>query len=373
MEKKFNIKKILNKKHFELAPSRLKCKFYASKFFFFRQIQEIKSPCIYVCHKTNLFDKFLISSFLHGNFVFLKDEVVQAVHNETLSQSEKKELFEELQELKDNNFSVVVFPEKHFNVFGKSEKLSMEITNFLYETKLDIKFLYLIGTYQSFPIWAKAQRKCETRALQQFKVEHEALTFLTKKGINTEINKFMPSSASVYDNKFPPRYNSNNLAVGLEQVFYCCPRCENLFSLYSEFNCIKCRECGSAIEFSRDGKILFSNKINSLDDIEDFLSNTIKKVHFKNGFVTNHPNVKFSSIQKNEKQKLIEIKIFVDKIELYDSTLFKTIKFSDVKDVWLDFNNTIFVELETESFKISGTNNENFYIIIDLFKLFKSK
>ena len=375
MDKKINLKKILNEEFFEPPVSRFKSLRIAKKFNFFNVKHEIKSPGIFVCNKTTLFDKALVSSALCGNFVFLKNDIISQIHNNSLSAKQKTALLKEIKELFKQGISVVVFPEKNYSIFGECEKLPQSVTEFLFETGLDLKYFYLIGTYFVWPIWSKNPRKCETRYSQQFKLENYELAEKSIERRNEIINNMMPSSASTYAQKFPVSIKGGALAENIDTLMFCCPKCKSFFSVYSEFNCLKCRNCGSFLEFSNDGKIMFSNEIESFDAIEPFLFKSLKNYEFSMKPIVCYNNIHF---QKNDEIgkpvtiKNVEMEIYADKFILIVGDKTKHFLISDIKEFLFGHNNTLFVKAKKEEFSLHGENKENFFILIQLLKLYNS-
>ncbi len=372
MENNNNIKKLINSNYFEFPTGLFKTKMITKRYAFFNQKIELVSPAAFVCNKTTPCDKYLISSIMVGNFVFLKDEIIQLLHKNKLSASIQKELSKQFELLKKYNYSIVIFPEKNLPIFGKCEKLPVAITEFLVESNFDLKFLYLIGTYFASPIWSNIHRRTETRYFQQFSIEHSRLLDMRVAERNKKINDLMPSSASIYASKFPIVMRSNQLAEGIDTILYCCPNCKTFFSAYAEFNCLKCHECGTLIEFSKDGKILFSNTITSFDDIEDFLFNELSHKEFDNNTLIKYEDIVMLKTNEKGKQTKIsptEVKIFADNVKIKNNIISKSIKYADLEDIVLLPNNTILLQQKKDAIVLQGNGKHNFYIILDLFKL----
>ena len=374
MDKKINLKKILSANFFEFPKSRFTNSRIARKFFFFNSKHEIKSPAVYICNKTMPYDKFLIASALFGNFVFLNDDVILKLHRNTLSKQEKTELLSEIKLLVDNGYSLVVFPEKNYTIFGECERLPQSVTEFLFETKLDLRFFYLIGTYFAKPVWSNQVRKCETRYSQQFRISHTELAEKSVENRNNAINNLMPSSASIYAQKFSLLIKNESRAENIDSIVYCCPKCKSFFSIYSEFSCLKCRNCGSFIEFSNDGKIMFSNEIESFDDIEPFLFNTLKKYNFTIKAIVTYDNIKLIKETEDGKPEIfkdVNLEIYADKFVFVANDKKRTFNISEVEELALEQNNTLFVKAKKEEFRLQGEHKENLFILIHLLKLYR--
>ena len=168
---------------------------------------------------------------INTDYVVLKSSVVEKIHSETLSVNDKKAIMSDLKTLKDAMISIVVFPETQVSVFGKSQHLPTSMTEFLYETGLNLKFINFVDSYFVKPIWSRNFRSANTLFNSKFNITSKLLSTLSIQERNLKINKSMPSSASVYGRKSHLSIRSNHLADGLESVIFACPNCNEFFSL----------------------------------------------------------------------------------------------------------------------------------------------
>lgn len=371
MNKKF-ISKIIDEEYFEMPPNRLKCKVVSFLRAFVPNNIELVNPHIVICNKTGMFDKILVTNLITSNFVFLKDSVIEKIYNDDFPSNKKKELLKNLNYLKNAFISVVIFPEFNYSIFGKSEELPQKITDFLCETNFDLKFLTLVGSYFNYPIWASKPRLSSINISQQFSINSKSLARLSLEEKNLAINNYMPSSATIYSSRFPIMIKSNNIAENIESIVYACPKCGTLFSVYSEYNYLKCRECGSAIEFAHNGQISLSSTIHTFDDFDEFLLNNLKNRSFSIKPLITYNSVFLMTRLLNGKIRelgQITFSIFANKIEIKTSNKTTTIKFSEIKNIKLIEENTIIIFTKKEEFVVRGINKENFYILFHLQKI----
>lgn len=369
------IKQFVNLKYFDLPLGKLKSGYMSFKFGFLSHKTESILPYVYLCNKTTVFDRYFIENYIDSAHVFLKDEVIQKIYDNTLLEDEKQELLENFAELKTALISVVIFPEKNITAFGDASGLPIKITNFIAKTNFDIRFLNLVGSYYSYPIWAHEFRRCNCAVKSQFMIKSSELEGRSQKDINYSINNYMPSSASIYSKNFDINIRSNKRAEGIEQIVYYCVKCKHLFSVYSEFNCLKCRNCGTAIEFSTDGDILLSSDINSLDDIKKIQFDALKHTEFTINPLISFNDVKFLSFDIENRFKNIgniDIDIFADKISFHKNDFNKEVNLNDAFSIDLLPENIISITLSNgERLGFKGEHKENFYILIDLFSIIK--
>ena len=374
MDKKY-IKTFWNEKFFELPSNKIKSRITALKFNYLNNKIDIVYPYIFLCNKTTIYDKLLISNTLQGNYVFLKDEVIQKIYEDSIPESEMEELIDCIKKLKDAFISIVIFPEKNITIFGNSSKLPDSITMFLHHTTYNLKFLNLVGTYFAMPIWSPEFRRCETRFSQQFTINFADTTELNSDEINDAINAYMPSSATIYSHRYNPYIRSNKKAQNLETIIYCCPNCKKLFTLYSEFNCLKCKDCGTAVEFSSNGTILLSSNITDLDSFAEFQFNELNKQEFNNKPMIDYTGVKVIRMFENaiKDMGLANVKIYCNKVQVNYPDTSKNYSYHDVVRIEFDRNNTVILTMkDKEKLILSGNKNVNFYIIHDLLKIIKT-
>ncbi len=371
MDKKY-INNFINLKFFDYPKGKFKSSRYSRKFRYLKTTLEIFNPTLVVCHKSTEFDEYLVAKTITTDYVVLRPWVASQIFDGTLSESNKKELFASIAELKEAMLSIVMFPEKQISIFGSSEKLPETTTEFMFETKMNLKFINFPGAYFAKPIWSKTFRHTQTLLSSRFNLSHKLLSTLTKQERNQKINGMMPASASIYSTKSSVLIRSNNLAAGLESVVFACPNCLALFSLKSEFNHLKCQSCQIPFECLPSGEIYLNGHTVSYDDIEKFLDETIKKIDFKTAQITTFDNVSYSNILLDEKIKHplpITVDIYISKIKLSGFNLEENISFKDVASCEYLPNNSVRITLKSKDiFELSASPDKNLYLIFALIK-----
>ena len=333
-------------------------------------------PFLFVVNKTSDFDEFFVSHTLNCAFVFLKDEVVQKLYSNTLSKDEKQELAESFQKLKKALISVVVFAEEKRTVFGETGLVCKNLTDFVYDLNFNIKFLSLINTCFISPIWTNELRRCDTSFNQQFNLKVDDYKEFSKEKFFERFNKCMPSSASQLLRRFNPRIRSYNRAEHIETMFYCCPNCEKFFTLYSEFNCLKCKDCGSAIEFAFNGNIELSSRITNLDEFAEFQSLKLKNTDFGKKTIVCYDNMNYLNLNYRNKFQVfgdIAVEFFANKVHLFKDEFDRTYTFKDIEELVLLKNNILHIKTKTTNEYIQGPHHENMYFFIELFNNSKNK
>lgn len=357
---------------FEIPKNNLKNKFLALKYGYSKNKIEEAKPFVYLANRASEIDKSLLANTFKFDFLFLKDSVVRDINFGRFGKEKTQILLKNFEILREYHVSVVIFPENHCSVLGEVSSLSPNFCALLAKLESDIKILSIIGTFFAYPVWASAPRRCNT----SFKVIHTlyyenfknlSLTELTKK-----IDETMPSSASTQARHFALNLFSDKLADGLETVAYCCPNCNSLLSLYSEYNCLKCRNCSSAIEFASDGSLLLNKNIRDLDSLSAFQFNLLSKIkNSKNHLFYFDKVCKCSRVgEKFYDIANVSLKVYKTKFEIEQGGSVQEIKFNNLLDLALLKNNTLMLcKRDGEILYIRGRDRQCMYILCDLYKL----
>lgn len=366
-----------NLEYFKLPMAKILNKIILSKYDFLPIELNAKTPCIFLSPKISKIDTLLINRCIKDKFVFLNDDILIKISNNTLKEKEEKLILKEINNLTKEGFSISVLYGSSPSIFGENEPITKSLALFFRKTKLDIKFLTFPGEYFADPIWADKPRKTKIISSQQITIKQRFLDGLTDDEIDTYFKNSTPSSSSTYLSKFPITINSNNLASGIERMMYCCPHCKNLFSIYSEYSCVKCRNCGMVIEFSPEGSILFSKEITSFDEIENFQFKVLQRKDFTINQLTEYKNI-MQIIFKNCKiiaKIIINLQFYAEKLIITNSLTNKKtpVFYEDITFIQFSKNNNVkIITKNAKEFYFKGNNNENFYIIKDLIKLNKN-
>ena len=366
-----------NNEHFKYPKNKFINNLILSKFDFMSIELNSKTPCIYLSPKISPIDENLITKCIKDKFVFVKEEIISKLSIGKLSQKDESKILNEIKELSENNFSIAILYGASESIFGENEQIPEPLILFLRATGLDIKFLTFPGEYYAFPIWSDKPRKTRIYSSQKININQRFLEGLSKKEIIESFKNSTPSSATAYLNKYSLNINSNSLANGIERYLYCCPHCNKLLSIYAEFSCVKCRECGMFIEFSADGKILFSKKLNTFDDIQPYQFNCLTKSNFTINEIKSYDNITQIIVNNCKKQLkfAVNLHIYAEKLIIINTVTNKKIEinYEDIDNIYFKRNNNFIIETKNaKTFHFCGNSNENFYIIKDLVCLNKN-
>lgn len=336
-----------------------------------------KDPCIFISPNTSVIDKQLLTRCIHSKFLFINDNIIKQINLGQMKDNKLLNLLSEIKNLSNLGYSFALVWNNSPTIFGDNEAVSENLSLFLYKTNLDIKFLTFPNLYFSHPIWAPNPRHSKIFSSQKITITHKMLESFSKSEILNLFKNSTPSSANVYSNKIPTNIRSNQRAVGLERIMYCCPTCEKLCTLYSEYSCMKCKSCGSVFEINTDGKILFSKKLSNFDEIENYQFSVLKHYDFDVNKITSYNKITQIITEKCKKpiKMDVNLQIYADKLKIINpiTNKEKDISLEDIKNINFNHNNNISIEIKNaKELHFCGNNNENFYIIKDLVSINKN-
>lgn len=371
------MKELANLDYFEYPCKKIKSKLLSFKFHLGTIKISTQLTEIFVCNKTSPYDKFFISNCLENNFVFLKDSVVKNLYENNYSEEELDDLKHSLTILSQAFVSVVIFPEKHQSVVGDFSNISKDIIDFIYDLEFDrVSFINLIGTYYIKPIWANADRICDTKIENKFSITPIELT---RQEFHDKFRKYTPSSASVYSKRIPIYLRGNKFAEGFERFLYICPNCNKFFSVFSEFSCLKCKNCGTAFEFSNMGTIDLCKHFTNIDEAQSFQFDILSSMKPTYSVMFVYDTLKYKDFYENSKTILMDCErfsVFQDKITFAHLDDSITIPFDKIIDIFLDYGNKIYITWsegeEVNKYVFVGENRENLYIILDILQYYKN-
>ena len=341
---------------------------------------EFESPCVIVSNHMSSLDKSFLSQIIVSPFVFLKQEILEEILLKELPLNKFKAIIKCFNELKRENYSVVIFNDSGISPFGETTLIPIELSDFIMNFKLNIHFINLYGSFFYFPVWADVKRDCLVKFIAKKVLQFEILKHKSNDEVNEEINSCLAFSASDQAYVFNMNIYSMDRAEFAERIVYVCPKCKNLFSIYSEHSCLKCSNCGSAIEFSKNGNISLSKEVRNFRELQENIYNVFKKYDFNTKPLQIYENCLILKQNEKAKPKFEKVKliIFAHKIILIESVKENKIE-SNIETVipiknlqkiaYIGQNIVKIWQKKQKPIILQGKGKENFYIIFDLIKV----
>lgn len=236
---------------------RIKCKVD-------RTVQQLQRPAIVLCNHGAFIDFLYMAMLLHKD----KPHIVsnrQYFYEKRLGNLLKrlgcipKSMFATdfenvrncLQVVKDNGV-LVICPEARLSTAGQFEDIQPGTLGFVRKAGADAA-IYIIkfgGDYLAMPKWARTPKK---RLIRKKSVVEARLYMLYDKGqsMSVSLDEFTETVTRELDyNDFDwlqahpdMHYPQGNLAVGIDNILYRCPKCGSEFTLTGSGNTVKCGCC----------------------------------------------------------------------------------------------------------------------------------
>ena len=230
----------------------------------------------------------------------------------------------------NNGDSLLFFPEGNRSYADFQYFISDRLGRLLQSFKSTIIIYNLHGGFGCYPRMGNKPRK--GKFYGEIK---KVLTYDEYKDMTPdELSKIVIDNIRVIDSESGELYKSKARAEYFERLFFVCPKCGSLHSVYSEGNFLKCHNCDLKVEYGEDLHLHSEDpsfKWTKLLDWYNYQKEFIKTHDFSKDeviFMDRDVTLKLS----NPYQKCIKIRKHSDMILTNDQLIFDNRKF-DLKDI----------------------------------------
>lgn len=150
------------------------------------------------------------------------------------------------------NTNVCVFAEGNRSYNGVTGPIFPATGKLAKATGASLVTYRLEGGYLTTPRWSKTTRKGFMRGYVVNVYSPEQLKQMTPEEVNERIREDIMEDAFDRQMTKPYRYKGKDLAKGLENAIYFCPKCGKTGTLHSEGDVFSCR-CGLRVRFTETG------------------------------------------------------------------------------------------------------------------------
>ena len=123
-----------------------------------------------------------------------------------------------------------------------------------------------------------------------------------------ELYKVIAENLRVYDSDSGLRYKSDERAEYLERMFFVCPKCGKVETLYSKGNYIYCKECGLKVEYTEDLHLRSDDpefKFTRLVDWYNYQIRFVKNYKVGDGIIFKEGSAKLFISHPGKKRELV--------------------------------------------------------------------
>lgn len=161
----------------------------------------------------------------------------------------------------------------------------------------------LTGGYFAMPNWSNTKpRKGPIHGEPVNIYTKEQLASMTEEEVYNIITRDLYENAYETQKANPQKYTGKNLAHGLENLLFICPKCKSHDKLTTHGNTVACTECGFEFNYNEYG-MLENSPYNTVYDFANWQKTEIEH-DVKNNVSYSADNVIFSSIDKHIKTVL---------------------------------------------------------------------
>lgn len=240
-----------------------------------KKADKVEGPAIVLCNHGSFVDFLYFSTILKGNFNVVASR--QYFYGKYLGRLLKllgcvpKSMFTmDVENTKNclrvlkNNGVLVICPEARLSTAGVFEDIQQSTLRFIQRSNVNVYTIKFGGDYLALPKWARSSDKRFPRkgslveAELDLLLEKGAAAALTEQEFDAKVINALYYNEYEWLAAHPElRYKQKNLAEGLHNVLFRCPRCGKDFVMSSKGTRLICDECG--YETSLNDRYCFDN------------------------------------------------------------------------------------------------------------------
>lgn len=294
-----------------------------------------KSGFLLVANHSNKSDPFIIGaqSWIPINYMANVDGVTGAkkffsngigCFNIKKGRADKNAFVKAMQLMK-GGYTVGIFPEGDRSWTGRTQEFTSVTASLAKRMKYPIVMTRLTGSYMSRPRWNDQAGRRGKIYLDFKTILAEEIEVMSKQEIHDKMAKFLKNNDLTDERLKGVKFKGKDLAVGLENLLWKCPRCMKEDELWSEANSFNCKACGSSWQIDAQLHVIFEDTqtieeqaIRNIIDWYDWQKLTIANtLEGREGVLLSDDGVEFIEENKNgwESMGTGKIELFRDKVQ----------------------------------------------------------
>lgn len=145
-----------------------------------------------------------------------------------------------------NGDNVGLFPEGTRTWDGEMMPIAYKpLSKMIRMFKMPVIFVHLEGGFAHQPRWADYKRKGPTTIKVKHVLTAEEIALMDLDTLQATVEKYMHFSNDEWKSSVNYDYKCPKRAEGLQRLFYLCPSCKSLDSMFTKDNKIICRKCNT--------------------------------------------------------------------------------------------------------------------------------
>ncbi len=217
-----------------------------------------KEPYVMLANHTFLFDvihvplKFKVQPYIVASQTLMNRQPTKFLLTEIAHVVPKSKGSADLRTAKDlissikRGYPILIFPEGDTTFSGQTNYIEESTMKLIKKLKVDVIACHVSGGYLSRPRWATGKRKNRQAVLEySIAIHKEELSEMTVEQINERMKEALYHNDYDYQREHMIPHPGKQLAEGFENVVYICSECQEVNSIVTSGNTIKCSNCNT--------------------------------------------------------------------------------------------------------------------------------
>lgn len=172
-------------------------------------------------------------------------------------------------------YPILIFPEGDTTFYGKTNYIEYSTAKLVKKLGVDLVVCNVTGGYLSNPRWALTKRGNRRIELNyKISITKEELQDMSVDQIYEIMKKDLHVNAYEIQRKQMIPHPGKNLALGIDNILYVCPKCHSYHTIESSDNLIRCNNCHTEGKINEYG-FIEGFKFDNLVDWDDFQRNYV--------------------------------------------------------------------------------------------------
>lgn len=271
--------------------------------------------------------------------------------------------------------NVCIFPEGNRTFSGKLGNVDYSIVKLVKSLKVPLVILNIQGGYPTDPRWGNTVRKGRVHVGFKKIYSYEEIKDMD----NDELYKLIVENLKVDDYNYYPEYKGKNLAEDLERIFYICPICGKMHTIYSKNDIIYCKKCGLEVIYRKNLTFAPNKEEFTFFNVGEWYEwqvEKIKEMVFEDDeLIYNDAIELYLSIPFKSKQLLIDgtMKMYGSYFEFENQDKKIKINFDEVEAITMVGKKKMNIYVGDKTYQVFKTSKTNLLKYLHMFYVIKNK
>lgn len=343
---------------------------------------------VILCNHTTTLDPFLVQMLFKENLYFVarkeilenrfKGKLIKWISNPIPKNKTNENditVVKNCMKVVGEGGNICIFPESGRTFSGKLGNVNYSIVKLVKSLQVPLVICNIRGGYPTDPRWGKTVRKGRVHVGIKKIYSYEEIKDMD----NNELYNLIIENLTVDDYNYYPEYKGKNLAEDLERIFYICPVCGTMHSLYSKDDTIYCKECGLEVVYRKNLTFAPNKEEFTFFNVSEWYQwqiEQIKATEYKDNDLIYQDFIElYSSIPFKTKKLLIDgmIKMYGDFIEIGNNDDKIVINFSDIEAITMVGKMKMNIYVGDKTYQLCKTSKTNLLKYLHMFYVIKNK